>query len=124
MRTVTVNTVEEFNEFLTTAFPNDRAIYHTGSGLTNTTYMLVLKHTVWQMAIKGHVYLVQKKLESDKYQFIAIKASENPNKKLIPFPYGDEDRPRARKSNVNTYEASAPAFKYKRMPKSLLERVS
>lgn len=121
MSTVQVNTIEELNNFMTNALPNDRCVYHTGASLTSTTYLMMLKYTIWEMAIKGFVYLVQKKLGPDKYEFMAIKASENPDKRLIPLPVHD-DRPRGQRINIYTYNAGQSQTKTTRKP--LLERVS
>ena len=68
-------------------------VYYTGAGLdgselTNQTNIWKLKQLTWKLAVDGRIYLVQRKLRIDRYEYRAIKASSPPPiKRLIPFDY-------------------------------------
>jgi hypothetical protein len=67
-----------FIKWYNNAVPNAMHVYHTGFiGMDGSNSPL--KHLVWQYAVAGRVYLVQKKLFDlfmPEYKYIAIKAKE------------------------------------------------
>lgn len=75
----------ELLEWSKTATPNSKKTYYVGFSLTDTLLSLEIKKQAWELAVKGQVYLVQKKHCVGEYSFIAIKASHPPNIKLVPL---------------------------------------
>jgi hypothetical protein len=85
-------TVDRFKDWLVTARPNDKLVYYTGETLTYSLMASHIKKEVWEMALNGHVYLVQKKLGVGLYEFITVKASKSPCMSLIPVrDYSDKN---------------------------------
>jgi len=81
--------LSELKSFINTAKPNDKFIYYTGFSLTQTIMSNELRKITYEYAVKGEVYLVQKRYQNT-FDFMVIKASKNPIYKLIPF--SDEKR--------------------------------
>ena len=75
----------EFSAWLKTAKPNSKYTYHLGFSLTDSLLSAEIRKIAWNMACKGDIYLVQKKIQRYEYKFIAVKASSPPIKRLVPF---------------------------------------
>ena len=71
-----------FFKWFEAARPNDVIVYYTGelasaielSDKNVREFLLDIKETVWQYAVDGKLYLFQKKLETGRYEYIAVKA--------------------------------------------------
>lgn len=77
----------ELELFATTAKPLDQMVYFWGRHLAETIISQEVQKIAYEYATKGLIYLVQKRNELDKYEFlyIAIKASKPPLIKLVPL---------------------------------------
>lgn len=81
-----LETVPECANFLrwwATARPRDTFVYYRGPCLTSSVASWKVKCITWKYATSGYVYLVQRKLGYDNYEYIAQKSVEK-IKKLIP----------------------------------------
>jgi hypothetical protein len=82
-----VKVIAEFMQWYGKAKPFDKYTYHVGACLSEASATWKLKLLVWQYATKGWIYLAQRKITLDQYEFIAYKASQ-PNRRLIPHDTG------------------------------------
>lgn len=74
----------EYKTWLVNAKPNDKFIYFTGNSLQDNIVGKMMQPVVMEDALEGFVHLVQKKEIPFVYNFIAIKASQQPSRHLIP----------------------------------------
>ncbi len=119
-----IKSVDEAKEFIETAQPYSRCIYHVGGGATDTTLSTFIKNVVWNAAVAGKVYLVQKRIGPSQFQYIAIKSRDR-LKSLIPNPSSYDYVPRERKTNIYTYDPTKTMTlrQAKALRSSLVERV-
>lgn len=89
-----------FFKWYQTAKPGDVYTYFTGQTLTDPQHIWALKNLVWDHATKGRLYLYQKKLGIDKYQYMC-QIPRWTMKKLIPFDYGFDTKRRSVKKPEN-----------------------
>lgn len=80
-----MNDIKFFKEFVINGEPNSRCTYYEGFSLTDSPLSRELKKISFEYAIQGLIYLVQKKLYSYHYEFIAIKAGVTPIISLVPL---------------------------------------
>lgn len=97
----TAPTVDEFNEWFKSAKPNDKYIYFRGETLTFSHMSNKIRQETWYKAVIGEVYLLQRKLGLGKYEFIAVKASNPPIVRLVPF----DERPEPNRLRLQNYSA-------------------
>lgn len=97
----TAPTSEEFNEWLRVSKPNDRFIYFRGETLTYSHMSNKIRQETWHKAVIGDVYLVQRKLALGQYEFIAIKASNPPITRLVPF----DERPERNRVRIQNFSS-------------------
>lgn len=76
--------VEEFEQFVKVASPNDQFEYYFGMCLQDTVLSRQLRKIAYKYAQEGIIFLVQKKLGT-MFLYMAIKASHAPPISLIPF---------------------------------------
>lgn len=84
-----ISPIDKFESWFTTARPGDIHTYYVGLlGLENKSkFHNHIKHTAWNYAVQGKVYLFQRKIEENKFCYTAVKASRY-TYKLVPFDYG------------------------------------
>ena len=78
--------IDKFIAWSKTAEPNSRFVYHSGIGLYDTFMSAQMKKITWDYACEGVIYLVQRRLGVDKYNYVAVKASKPHNPNLVPLP--------------------------------------
>jgi len=79
------NEANNFSIWIKTSKPLTRYVYHIGFSPTDSILSKEMGATAWKRACMGDIYLVQRKIQPYKYEFIAIKASSPPIRKLIPL---------------------------------------
>lgn len=86
--------IQDIYHWLRDAKPGEIYVYATAiSALTDNFKTFKLGREVWQLAVDGRIYLVQRRLIKPPYgvfDYIAIKASNPPVKKLVTLDYGDK----------------------------------
>lgn len=77
-----------FENWYITAKPGSSYIYYKGLlGMeSKSKFTSHIKHTVWKYALQGRIYLIQRKIMENDYDYIAVKA-KNYNEKLVPTDY-------------------------------------
>lgn len=79
-------------EWVKIAQPNDFFIYATARHLTDNYAARKIGQQAWKFAIEGKVYLVQRRIEHttpSMFDYIAIKASISPVRRIVAMDYGD-----------------------------------
>lgn len=79
---------KNFIDWYRKASPREQFVYYRGSSLVGNLATWKIRTITWKYATNGWVYLVQRKLETDDYEFIAQKAQEK-IRKMIPFDTND-----------------------------------
>jgi hypothetical protein len=79
--------IPDIHKFIIVAKPNDRFSYYIGQDLSDSIMSRKVATMIYDYAVKGIVYLVRKRYKNDRslFEYIAIKASSPPNKKLVPL---------------------------------------
>jgi hypothetical protein len=79
--------IPDMHKFLVVAKPNDTFTYFIGHDLSDSIMSRKIANITYNYAVKGMVYLVRKRYKNDKslFEYIAIKASSPPSKKLVPL---------------------------------------
>jgi len=80
------------SEWAKTAQPGDTYIYATVVHLTDTYASRKIGQQAWSLAIEGTVYLVQRRVPyaiPSMFDYIAIKASKPPVRRIVAQDYGD-----------------------------------
>jgi hypothetical protein len=88
-------TQEHLRDWLRQSKPGDKLVYATTTHLTAHFPTFKLAREVWQMAVQGHLYLVQYRIPNTVYgifDYIAVKASYPPMKRLVTSDYGLVDK--------------------------------
>jgi len=73
-----------YKTWLLNSKPNERFVYFTGNSLSESIVGTFIGQVLMEDALKGMVYLFQRKLSPYNYEHIAIRASIDPHQKLIP----------------------------------------
>ncbi len=79
-------------EWIKTARPGDTYVYATVTHLTDTYASRKIGVQAWKLAIEGAIYLVQHRVQytiPSVFEYIAIKASRPPVRRLVAQDYGD-----------------------------------
>lgn|SRR5678816_4370325 len=86
--------IQDIYHWLRDAKPGEIYVYAPSiAALTDNYAAYKLSREVWQLAVDGRIYLVQRRLRPAPYgvfDYIAIKASDPPIKKLVTSDYGDK----------------------------------
>src|ERR1700690_1476809 len=82
----------EFNRWLDSAQPNEKYTYYIGMHLSDSFLSVELRQITWRAACQGLIYLVQQKLKSHTFRYVAIKASRPPVNYLLPFDAPEKAR--------------------------------
>lgn len=77
--------IVSFKKFLGTAKPNDKFNYYLGYSLMDSVVAKELQKIAYEQALKGEVYLVQKKVDLNYTEYIMVKASRPPVLRLVPL---------------------------------------
>lgn len=79
---------ERFESWYRTANPGEQYTYYIGLlGMeSKSKFHHHIKHTAWKYALQGRVYLFQRKIEENEFDYIAVKAKQYVYK-LVPFDY-------------------------------------
>jgi hypothetical protein len=95
--------MSEFSEWLTAAKPGDKYTYCTGFlARSGDTKVLAAGNDAWRAYELGLVYLVQKKLAKNDYEYIAVRAGLVEKKPRFA-KFKDLDRPSPKKQAHPTY---------------------
>lgn len=75
-------------DWVNSAKPMYRFVYHTGYGATDTALSSVISAYIYKQAVRGTVYLVRRRNSEDKrlFDYMAVKASPTPIFRLLPLP--------------------------------------
>jgi hypothetical protein len=79
--------LSEFRQFVDTAMPGSQFPYMiVGHAHVTILSGMMAKHA-WEWAVAGKIYLVQKRIHklAGQFEYIAVKASPKPIKKLMPL---------------------------------------
>lgn len=79
---------DRFKNWYITAKPGEIYTYYIGFlGMENKSrFAMHIKHIAWEYAIKGRVYLFQRKMAENEFDYIAVKARHY-TRQLVPFDY-------------------------------------
>ena len=80
-------------DWLSTSEPGSMYVYATCSALTDSGATYRIAKEMWALALEGRLYLVRKRLSHttpSTFEYIAIKASDPPVRRLVTKDYGDE----------------------------------
>jgi hypothetical protein len=77
--------LRDLEKFVHTATPNEKFLYYTGFNISDTIIGRELAKITYDFAVKGKIYLVQRRADYYNFDYIIIKASTIPIRTLIPF---------------------------------------
>ncbi len=80
---------KKVDKWLKESIPLDQYVYAKACSLTDTGVTYRLGRYMWELALKGRIYLVRRKISDTRpsiYEYIAIRASKPPVKSLLPLP--------------------------------------
>lgn len=113
--------VDHFKDWIAAARPNDKYTYHIGFGLFDSFMSGQVRKLAWDRAVDGDIYLVQRRITSGSYEYIAVKASNPPIEYLVPL---GEPPPPSMKMPIQRYYKYTPTVGVTTRKPRLLERVS
>lgn len=93
-------TIQEVYSWLHIAEPNDKFTYAILRCLTDDFAAYSLGREIWSMALAGRIYLVRRRVPytlGGVFEYIAIRASNPPIRKLVARDYGDPTTPREKR---------------------------
>jgi hypothetical protein len=79
--------IPDIHKFLVSAKSNNVFTYFIGQDLSDSIMSRKVANMVYNYAVNGMVYLVRKRYKNDRslFEYILIKASSPPSKKLVPL---------------------------------------